>query len=164
MMSHMLDDKSIMRVYKAFVRSKIEYGSLAYWGAAESHLEKLDRIQESAVALLRNPDPSLLPPSLESRREQAAIGFTCKLLEGRGRGMARTLTPEFDDPSAPNPRRSARLAAARPQHLHQLRPVHLLPNSLATLNDAIELEFQAYMERSKALRSPTAACTRMSSS
>ena len=38
----MLDDKSIMRAYKAFVRSKIEYGSLAYWGAAESHLKKLD--------------------------------------------------------------------------------------------------------------------------
>ena len=73
-MSHMLDDKSIMmRAYKAFERSKIEYGSLAYWGAAESHFKKLDRIQESAVALLRNPDPSLLPPSLESTRDEAAI-------------------------------------------------------------------------------------------
>ena len=59
----MLDDKSIMRAYKAFVRSKIEYGSLAaYWGAAESHLKKLDRIQESAVALLRNPDPFSTTP------------------------------------------------------------------------------------------------------
>ncbi|CAM9864025.1 unnamed protein product, partial [Heterosigma akashiwo] len=66
-------------------------------------------------------------------KEQAATGFTCKLLDGRGRGMARTLlTPEFDDPSAPKPRRPARLAAARPQRLHQLRPVHLPPNSLAT--------------------------------
>ena len=103
-MSHMLDDKSIMRAYKAFVRSKIQYGSLAYWGAAESHLKKLDRIQESAVALLRNPDPSRLPPSLESRRrEQAVIAFTCKLLDGRGRGMACNLTPEFDNPSAPKP-------------------------------------------------------------
>ena len=88
---------------------------------------------QSAVALLRNPDPSLLPPSLESRREQAAIRFICKLLEGQGRGMARTLTPEFDDPSAPKPRRSAPLAAARQQHLYQLRPVHLQPNSLATV-------------------------------
>ena len=34
-MSHMLDEKSIMRASKAFVRSKIEYSSLAYWGAAE---------------------------------------------------------------------------------------------------------------------------------
>ena len=93
----------IMRAYKAFVRSKIEYGSLAYWGAAESHLKKLDRIQKSAVALICNSDPSLLPPSLESRREQGAIiGFTCKQLDRRGRGMARTLTPEFDDPFAPN--------------------------------------------------------------
>ena len=37
-MSHMLDDKSIMRACKAFVSSKIEYGSLAYWGAAESYI------------------------------------------------------------------------------------------------------------------------------
>ena len=58
--------------------------------------------------------------------------------------MARTLTPEFDDLSAPKPRRSARLAAARPQHLHQLRSVHLPPNSLATSKDGIELEFRAY--------------------
>ena len=82
---------------------------------------------------VKHPDLSLLPPSLENRREQAAIGFTCKLLDGQGRGMARTLTPEFDDPSAQKPRRSVRLATARlPQHLHQLRPIHLPPNSLAT--------------------------------
>ena len=116
------------------MRSKIECGSLAYyWGAAESHLKKLDRIQESDVALLCNPDPSLLPPSLESRREQAAISFTCKLLlDGQGSGMARNMTPEFDHPSAPKPRRSAWLAAVCPQHLHLPRPVHLPPNSLAT--------------------------------
>ena len=66
-MSHMLDDKSIMRVYKAFLHSKNDCGSLADWGAAESHLKKLDTIQESAVALLRNPDPYLLPPSLENK-------------------------------------------------------------------------------------------------
>mmetsp|Transcript_50116 Transcript_50116/g.113671 ORF Transcript_50116/g.113671 Transcript_50116/m.113671 type:complete len:233 (-) Transcript_50116:250-948(-) len=51
------DKKSIMTAYKAFVRSKIEYG-----GASESHLKKLEKNQQSAVALLRNPDPSLLPP------------------------------------------------------------------------------------------------------
>ena len=121
-MSHMLDGKSITRAYKAFVHSKIEYGSLAYWGAAESHLKKLD-----------------------SRREQAAIGFTCELLDGRGRGMARTLTPEFDDPSAPKPRRPARLAAARPQNLHQLKPVHFPPNSLASFKRCYRaIESQAY--------------------
>ena len=35
-----LDGKSTTRAYKAFVCSKIEYdSSLAYWGAAESHLK-----------------------------------------------------------------------------------------------------------------------------
>ena len=142
----MLDDKSIMRAHRAFVRSKIEYGSLDYWGAAESHLKKLDRIQESVVALPRNIDPSLLPPSLESRREQAATGFTCKQLDRRGCGMACNLTPDFDYPTAPKPQRSARLTAERSQHLHQLRPVHLPPNSLATFKRCyyIGLEFRAY--------------------
>ncbi len=130
--SHMLDDESIMRAYKAFVRSKIEYGSMAYWGAADSHLKKLDRIQDSAVPLLRNPNPSLIPPSLESRREQAAIAFTCKLLDGQGRGVVRSLKPALIDATLAGPRRSARLAPTHSQHLHQLKPVCLPPNALAT--------------------------------
>ena len=38
----------------------------------------------------------------------------------------------WHDPSAPKPRRSACLAAARSWLLPQLKPVHLQPNSLAT--------------------------------
>ena len=34
-----------------FVRSILEYGNLAYMGAAQSHLDKLDRVQESAMKL-----------------------------------------------------------------------------------------------------------------
>ena len=60
--------------------------------------------------------------------------------------MARNLTPEFDDPSAPKPRRSAQLTAARPQQLHQLRPVHLLPQLPGNFQKMlyIELESRAY--------------------
>ncbi|CAM9365878.1 unnamed protein product, partial [Heterosigma akashiwo] len=50
--AHMLDDRAKMMAYKAFVRSKIEYGNLIYWGAAEGYLEKLDRVQSSAVSML----------------------------------------------------------------------------------------------------------------
>ncbi|CAM9353205.1 unnamed protein product, partial [Heterosigma akashiwo] len=50
--AHMLDDRAKMMAYKAFVRSKIEYGNLIYWGAAEGYLEKLDRVQSSAVLML----------------------------------------------------------------------------------------------------------------
>ena len=38
-------------IYLCFVRSGMEYGSVLYMGAAESHLQKLDRIQSSAQAL-----------------------------------------------------------------------------------------------------------------
>ena len=37
--THMLDDRAKMMAYKAFVRSKIEYGNLIYWGVAEGYLE-----------------------------------------------------------------------------------------------------------------------------
>ncbi|CAN0016807.1 unnamed protein product, partial [Heterosigma akashiwo] len=83
--AHMLDDRTKMMAYKAFVRSKIEYGNLIYWGAAESYLEKLDRVQRSAVLMLADSSAFFIP-SLESRRQAAAVGLTCKLLNGQGRG------------------------------------------------------------------------------
>ena len=38
--AHMLDDRAKMMAYKAFVRSKIKYGNLIYWGAAEGAISK----------------------------------------------------------------------------------------------------------------------------
>ena len=40
----LLDDDCITMVCKNFVRSKIEYGRLVYWGAADGHLRDLDAI------------------------------------------------------------------------------------------------------------------------
>ena len=51
----LLDDDCITMVYKTFGRSKIEYGSLVYWGAADGHLRDLDAIQRSALKLLQKP-------------------------------------------------------------------------------------------------------------
>ena len=81
----MLDDRAKMMAYKAFVRSKIEYGNLIYWGAAEGYLEKPDRVQSSAVSMLEDSSAFFIP-SLESRRQATAVGLTCKLLGGQGRG------------------------------------------------------------------------------
>jgi len=114
-------------VYKTFVRSKIEYGSLVYWGAADGHLRDLDAIQRSALKLLQKPeqvDPPL--PSLESWRQAAAVGLVCKLLDGKGRGLLNELKPVFVDPTQPPPhiRASARIAARTggpPRHPHQLQ-------------------------------------------
>ena len=73
-----LDDQGIVTAYKAFVRSRLEYGNLVYWGAAESNLKKLDSIQDSTKSMLRNKNHFL--PDLEDRRNAAALGLTCKLM------------------------------------------------------------------------------------
>ena len=62
-------------------RSILEYGSLVYMGAAKSHLDKLDRVQESAMKLC-----GFEIESLQSRREAAAIGLALDLLDGKGYG------------------------------------------------------------------------------
>ena len=94
--AHMLDDRAKMMANKAFVRTKIEYGNLIYWGAAEDYLEKLDdRVQSSAVSSTMLADSSaFFIPSLESRRQEAAaVGLTCKLLDGQGRGVLSEVQP-----------------------------------------------------------------------
>ena len=55
-------------MYIMFIRSIMEYGSLVYMGAAKSHLDKLDRVHESAMKLC-----GFEIESLESRREAAAV-------------------------------------------------------------------------------------------
>ena len=121
----MLDDRAKkMMAYKAFVRSKVEYGNLIYWGAAEGYLEKLDRVQNSAVSMLEDSSAFFIH-LLESRRQAAAVGLTCKRLEGQGQGVLSEVHPVF----APlmickSTRSSDRLAAQRaagPQHPHQLK-------------------------------------------
>ena len=84
----------------------------------------LDKVQQSAISLLDDSEPSLLLPCpLERRREAAALGLLVKVLDGEGRGQVNELKPERMDPSQTPLRRSERLAAAKaPTHHHQLRP------------------------------------------
>ena len=73
-------------LYKAFVRSiKIENVKLIYWEVAEGYLEKLDRIQSSAVSIHEDLSAFFIR-SLESRRQAVAVDLTCKLLDGQGWG------------------------------------------------------------------------------
>ena len=44
-----LDDNSTKTMYIIFVRSVMEYGNVVYMGAADSHLDKLDRIQAGGM-------------------------------------------------------------------------------------------------------------------
>jgi hypothetical protein len=85
-----LDSRNLKLMYTAFVRSGMEYGSVLYMGAAESHLLKLDKIQWSAQAL-----GGFVIDDLKSRRDAACLKLACKLLAGHGRGSLRDYAPSL---------------------------------------------------------------------
>ena len=64
-------------VYKAFVRPRMEYAHLTWMGAADSHLWKLDAVQNAAVAII-GPDVAALD-SLNHRRKVGALTYMYKL-------------------------------------------------------------------------------------
>ena len=73
----MLDSDNLQMMYTMFIRSILEYGSLVYMGAAQSHLDKLDRVQQSAEKI-----GGFKVESLQSRREAAAVSLAFDLLDG----------------------------------------------------------------------------------
>ena len=87
--AHLLDNQGIMMAYKAFVRSKIEYGNLVYWGAANTNLGMLDKVQQGAISLRDDPEPS--PPSClvhwstEESRRLLVYWLKCLMVKGAGR-------------------------------------------------------------------------------
>ena len=98
--------------YKAFVRPQLEYGHLLYWGAAESHLVRLDGVQLQAQRLF-----SEIPlPTLESRGVATAVGLTCRLLSGNVSSPLLSLTPVLMSSTGSLPRHSARLTVSSYPH------------------------------------------------
>ena len=43
------DRESVMRIYRAMIRSAIDYGCMVYGSAASSVINKLDRVQVKAL-------------------------------------------------------------------------------------------------------------------
>ena len=60
-----------------FIRSILEYDSLVYMGAAQSHLDKLDRVQKSTEKI-----GGFKVEFLQSRSEAAAVSLAFDLLDG----------------------------------------------------------------------------------
>ena len=93
---------------------------------AEGYLEKLDRVQSSAVSMLKDSSAFFISSlSLKSRSQPAASGLTCKLLDGQEQGALSEVQPVFAPPTTCRTTRSSdRLAAQRAaglQHPHQLK-------------------------------------------
>ena len=81
-----IDDNNMKPMYLVFIRSILEYGSISYMGAAKSHLDKLDQVQNVIAAKKLG---NFKVESLQSRREAAAMSMGLKLLDGKGRGQLR---------------------------------------------------------------------------
>ena len=148
---HLKDDE-VCIAYKAFVCSKLEYGNLIYWTAAETHLAKLDRVQQQAQRLFEG----VAVPSLEQRREAAAIGLTCRLMSGNVKQPLKPLTPKMRNPNEDQIRRSIRLKGPIQQHKHQLQD-QTTTNSMEVLKRSYRGRIPSVWNRleSECLKAPT---------
>lgn len=117
-----LNAENLMTMYKMFIRSIMKYGSVAYLGAAESHLAKLDRVQDSAVKLCGQS-----VESLGSRREAAAVSMAIKMLVGKARGDLSLFKPKFGCPIALTRKRSR--SSYEERGLQMKQTVHHQPPS-----------------------------------
>lgn len=83
--SWLLDGKGLEMLYKAQIRSSMEYSSLAWGGAAKKHLSLLDKVQARAVRLIKDSgadrDPTL--HSLQHRRDVAGLTVMFKVQQQR---------------------------------------------------------------------------------
>ena len=68
----------------------LEYGSILYSSAAFSHLNRLDSLQTRVENMC-----GFSIPTLASRRNASILGFTCRLLNGEGRGNLQSFCPSF---------------------------------------------------------------------
>lgn len=79
--SWLLDGKGLEVLYKAQVRSSLEYSCLAWGGAASRHLSLLDRVQARAVRLIRGSGGEQEPAlqTLQHRRDVAGLTVMYKV-------------------------------------------------------------------------------------
>ena len=90
---HLLNSENLKMIYTMFIRSIMEYQSTAWVGTAQSHLDKLDRIQRRAEMI-----GSFTVEPLQARRDAAAMSFALKLLDGGARGELKNFIPRLIEP------------------------------------------------------------------
>ena len=71
---HLLDSQNMCTIYTMFIRSIMEYNSVSWMGTAQTHLDKLNRIQASAQKI-----GHFKVELLQCRREAAVVAFALKL-------------------------------------------------------------------------------------
>ena len=78
-MSWLLDVKGLETLYKAQVRSSLEFSCLAWGGAARKHLSLLDKVQDRATRLISDAGREPQLHSLQHRRDVAGLTVMFKV-------------------------------------------------------------------------------------
>ena len=120
--SGFMNQKDLETLYKAQVRSVMEYAPLSWGGAAPTHLALLDKVQRRAEQIIYGDQESCLQP-LQQRRDVAGMGAMFRIQH-----MNVEHLQELRQPPRPVPRltrqaaRSAHaLAVPRSHTLHHQR-------------------------------------------
>ena len=113
--SPLLDCSGRLSVYKGFVRPVMEYGTLAWSGAADTHLNKLDLVQHHAMKIA---GPATVLQSLGARRLVGALTYIFKLLCASGPSRLVSMRPPWCLPVADI--RTRQQFRAAQHHKHQL--------------------------------------------
>lgn len=115
--SWLLDSKGLETLYKAQVRSSLEFACLAWGGAANIHLVLLDKVQDRATRLIRDSRNSWEPrlQTLQHRRDVAGLTVLFKVQHQR--------EPHLQSLHQPHRRTQAstRSATSAPEQLVQPR-------------------------------------------
>lgn len=79
--SWLMDSRGREVLYKAQIRSSLEYSCLTWGGAASTHLALLDKIQERAWRIITDRQPEHLPTlqTLQHRRDVAGLTTLYKI-------------------------------------------------------------------------------------
>ena len=89
----MLNSQNLKTIYMMFIRSIMEYNSVCWMGAAQSHLNSLDRVQHTAERMC-----GFTAEPLQARRDAAAMALALKLLDGKARGELKNFVPRLIEP------------------------------------------------------------------
>ena len=111
--SRVLNRQGRMVTYKGFIRYLLEYAPLVWIGAAQSHIQALDRIQRKAMKIIG--DQTLLP-TLATRRLVSALTYLYKLQCISGPAQLKSMVPP---PALPVPHQRTR-AQQGDRHQYQL--------------------------------------------
>ena len=92
------NSSELLKIYKSYIRPKLEYNSYIWAGAPKTHLAVLDQIQSRACRLIADINVSSTLDSLSHRRNVGALCVFYKYFHGKCSDELYDLMPGLSRP------------------------------------------------------------------